>query len=232
MKSERRAARSPARMYAACKGWTQWQRLSLLSLFLSMWELRLKEAMPGATSVIYSLHSEYREEGKKKKKKDGKSLVQVSTVFFPRLRFTLLNTLRGSEVGILRFPVITQNKVSPSTEERTQRVSHTPRQTCKRGVYLWPSCLREQMHAHIKKHLDAINPFSGAEGERERSVSLRLLINKLLDNSQRVFTLLIYRRSTTQDIYDSFFWPQKRDDKALIHSNKQLKNAPLEANVI
>lgn len=130
------------------------------------------------------------------------------------------------------FPVITQNKVSPSTEERTQRVSHTPRQTCKRGVYLWPSCLREQMHAHIKKHLDAINPFSGAEGERERSVSLRLLINKLLDNSQWVFTLLIYRRSTTQDIYDSFFWPQKRDDKALIHSNKQLKNAPLEANFI
>lgn len=28
--------------------------------------------MPGATSVIYSLHSEYREEGKKKKKKRWK----------------------------------------------------------------------------------------------------------------------------------------------------------------
>lgn len=49
------------------------------------------------------------------------------------------------------------------------------------------------MHAHVKKHFDAINPFSGAE--RERSVSLQLLINKLLDNIHRVFTLLIYRRS-------------------------------------
>ena len=158
-------------------------------------------------------------------------------------RWTLWGVQKWESCG---FPVITQHKVSPSTEGRTQRVTHAPRQTCKRGVYLRPPCLHEQMHAHVKKHFDAINPFSGAE--RERSVSLQLLINKLLDNIHRVFTLLIYRRSNLDFNWCKkleicrgnwhnvgyiwlFFWPQKQENKMLICSKKQFENA-LEANVI
>ena len=158
--------------------------------------------MPGATSVIYSLHSEYREEGKKKKKKR----MERASSRFPLFSFLASDLRCWTLWGVQKwescsFPVITQYKVSPST----QRVTHTPRQTCKHGVYLRASCLREQMRAHVKKHLDAINPFSGAESERERDQCLFSYWLTSFSTTSSEPSRYLFTGEAQRMIYDSFF---------------------------
>ena len=146
-----------------------------------MWELRLTEAMPGATSVIYTLHTEYREEGKKKKRKK----MERALSRFPLFSFLASDLRRWTLWGVQKwescgFPVITQHKVSPSTEDaRKESRTHLDRRANVGFIY--------DRHASTNRCTHTLKNTS----------MLSILFPELRERDQRLFSYWLTSFSTT-----------------------------------